>query len=64
MDKKTEAELRRTAEEIVAAIDELKNALPNTVGRRNAMVVALACLKVAVEAAEFVIAYDESRDDK
>ena len=64
MNRETEAELRRMAGEIVAAIEQLKTTLPNTVGRKNAMPLALACLKVAVEATEFVIAYDESMKEK
>lgn len=60
MSRKTEVELRRMAEEIVGAIEQLKTTLPSTVGRKNAIPLALACLKVAVEATEFAIAYDES----
>ena len=64
MNGKTEAELRGMAGEIVAAIEQLKTALPDTIGRKNAMPLALACLNVAVEATKFVIAYDESMEEK
>lgn len=64
MKRKTEGELRQIAGEIVLAIKHLNKILPNEIHRKNAMPLALACLRVAVEAVEFVIAYDESMEEK
>ncbi len=52
------------AREMVPAIEHLSKVLPEKIHRKNAMPLALACLRVAVEAAEFVIAYDESMEER
>ncbi len=64
MKRKTEAELRQMAGDIVPAIRHLTKMLPDEIHRNNAMPLALACLRVAVEATEFVFAYDQSMEEK